>query len=247
MSLRRQTREQWGALPPKARRSDVTKQGVAIHYPGANSLFRTMGHATHQSLMRQWQAQHMNRGSNDLEYGSVICPCGIWMEARTEWDRPFTRVGSNGTAAANTSHTSILMMLGTGEAINDQEMRWAGEAVAWLREQGWGPDLKGHRDFVATACPGDSIYRALPTIDAYARQGAPPPTEEVPDMRIVEAPERGAAVYSGGYWKVLTPEQRDVLLGQGIPIGRTNARGFDVVRAAVTQGDMTNKVEDAIS
>jgi hypothetical protein len=66
-------------------------------------------------------------------------------------------------------------------------------------------------------------------------------------MRIIEAPGRGAALYGPGYFKVLNPEQRDVLLGQGIPLGKTNARGFDVVRAAVSQGSVTDRVEDAIS
>ncbi len=247
MDLRRETREQWGALPPKHRRTDVTKQGVAIHYPGAASAFRGMSHDQHRSLLRQWQAQHMNRGSNDLEYGSVICPCGIWMEARTEWDKPFVRVGSNGTAAANTSHTSVQLMLGTGEAITEQEKQWLGGAVRWLRDQGWGADLRGHRDFVATACPGDSIYAALPAIDAYARNPAQPVPEEVPDMRMIEAPDRGVALYTGGYWKVLNPEQRDEMLRQGVPLSKGNARQFDVTRAAVVQGSSTDKVEQAIS
>jgi len=92
----------------------------------------------------------------------------------------------------------------------------------------------GPRDWVGT------------TWEKY-RQGNDQDDQEVPDMRIIEAPKRGAALYSGGYFKVLTPEQRDVLLGLGIPIGRTNERGFDVVRAAVSQGSVTDRVEDAIS
>ena len=55
------------------------------------------------------------------------------------------------------------------------------------------------------------------------------------------------AFYTGGYWKVVNPEQRDALLAQGIPLGRTNARGFDVVKAAVLQGYTTDRVETAIS
>lgn len=164
MALRRETRQAWGAKPPKNRRYDVNPRGVAIHYPGVTGTMRGLNHDQHRGLLRQWQAMHMNRGSNDLEYGSLICPCGVWMEGRTEFDNWFVRVGSNGTSAANTTHTSVQLLIGTADRITDQEIDWLAEAVAELRRHGWGPEVKGHRDFYATACPGDSIYNALPEI-----------------------------------------------------------------------------------
>jgi len=83
-------------------------------------------------------------------------------------------------------------------------------------------------------------------VDWQPAAPAPDPRED-DAMRIIEAPGRGAALYGPGYFKVLNPEQRDVLLGQGIPLGKTNARGFDVMRAVCLQGSMTDRVEDAIS
>lgn len=170
MTLKRETRAQWGARPPKNRRYDVTPKGVAVHYPGSPGSMRGQTHEQCRALLRGWQTMHMNRGSNDLEYGSLICQHGVWMEARTEFrgDLWRVRVGSNGTAAANTTHTSVQLMIGTADRITDQEKRWLAEAIAELRRHGWGPDVKGHRDFYATACPGDSIYRALPDISAMA-------------------------------------------------------------------------------
>lgn len=184
MTLRRETREQVGLQPPRNRRHDVALKGVAIHYPGAATRIRDMDHARHQQLVRGWQSMHMSRGSNDIEYGSLICPCGIWMEARTEWDKPMVRVGSNGTAAANRDYTSVQLMLGNAETIRDDEVAWLGEAVAWLRGQGWGAAVVGHRDLSQTACPGDSIYNALPAIRAAADAWttAPPP---VPDDDLI--------------------------------------------------------------
>lgn len=186
MSLKRETRQQWGAKPPKNRRFDVTPQGVAIHYPGSSGSLRGRSHADHQAMLRSWQVQHMARGSNDLEYGSLICECGIWMEARTEFsgDRWRVRVGSNGTRAANTTHTSVQLMLGTADTIRQQEKEWLAEAVATLRaEGGWGPQVTGHRDHYATACPGNSIYNALPEIrrmaDNWNKEDDMPSADEV--------------------------------------------------------------------
>lgn len=180
MVLQRETREEWGARPPKHRRYDVNPLGVAVHYPGADTAIRAMDHDQHRALLRQWQAQHMARDSNDIEYGSLICPCGIWMEGRTEFDNPMVRVGSNGNAAANRDYTSVQLMLGNRESITEQEVQWLGEAIAWLRGEGWGPKIVGHRDLSSTACPGNSIYQALPRIRAAAAnpQGADMTPEE---------------------------------------------------------------------
>lgn len=172
MGLKRETREQWGAKPPKNRRyvtaSTAKTGGVAVHYPGSEGSMAHLTHSQCQATMRGWQTYHMGRGSNDLEYGSVICQHGRWMEARTEFDNWLVRVGSNGTAAANDRHTSVQLMLGTTDRITDEQKAWLAEAIATLRAHGWGLDVKGHRDFVGTPCPGSSIYNALPEIRRMA-------------------------------------------------------------------------------
>lgn len=174
MTLRRETRQAWGAQRPRNRRyvtkTDAALGGVVVHYPGVTGSMRHLRHDQHQALLRDWQRQHMARGSNDLEYGSLICPCGVWMEGRTEFDNWLVRVGSNGTQAANDRHTSIQLMIGAADQPTPDEKAWLAEAIATLRSHGWGPDVAGHRDFVATACPGDPITAALPEIQAMADQ-----------------------------------------------------------------------------
>lgn len=197
MTLKRETRESWGAVPPRARRYDVGWEGVVIHYPGADARFRDMSHARHQRFMRDWQRMHMNQGSNDYEYGSVVCPCGIWMEARTEWDKPGVRAGSNGTSQANYRYTSVQLMVGTREGITEQEKQWLGEAVAWLRSKGWGRKVLGHRDTFPTACPGDAVYNAIPGIKRYA-DGGVAPEPEPPEPELPEGAEMAFISYVAG-------------------------------------------------
>jgi hypothetical protein len=164
-----ETREQWGAADPHNRRYDVTPRGVAIHYPGPGR-YTGSSHGTCQARMRAWQRMHMERGSNDLEYGLVLCEHLRLMEARIEQDRPNVRVGSNGTAAANTTHSSIQLMRGTDDPPpTAEELSALGEAVAWLRiNGGWGPAVTGHRDHYATACPGDPLYAKLGVVRIVA-------------------------------------------------------------------------------
>lgn len=164
--LKRETREQWGARPPKNRRYDVNPLGLGIHWPGSSANFRRMDHKQHQATMRAWQRYHMDvKGSNDLEYGSVICPCLIWMEGRTEFDNWLVRVGSNGSAATNYTHGSIQLMVGINEGITQKEKLALAEAIATERKHGWGNDVKPHSALNrGTECPGNAIRAALPEI-----------------------------------------------------------------------------------
>ena len=70
-----------------------------------------------------------------------------------------------------------------------------------------------------------------------AQQPAPDDDEEVDDMVMVEAPERGVGLAGAGYFKVLTEEERDTMLRNGIKLIKGNARQFDVTRAACVQGE----------
>jgi hypothetical protein len=176
VSLTRETREQWGAPPDRGRRwvskATAATGGVAVHYPGAMGSLRGLSHEQCRGLLRQWAAMHMNRGSLFLEYGSVICLHGRWMEGRTTFgDGWLARVGSNGTTAANDNYTSVQLMLGTADTIRDVEKEWLAEAIAELRRHGWGERVRPHSDFYQTACPGASIRGALGEIRRLADSG----------------------------------------------------------------------------
>lgn len=238
MSLIKETREDWNAALPKGRRYDTSREGVALHYPGASAKFRSMSHSQHKSLVKAWQYDHMvNRNSLDLQYGSVLCPCGKWMEGRTEWDNPLVRVGSNGTLQSNYRYTSISIMLGTDESITEQEKQWVGEAVAWLRSQGYGNAVVGHRDTFPTACPGNSIYQAIPDIKKYAAGGVPeepeePEIERTPDMAFVTSVgSRRQLHYENGITVAITDTEATALKKAGLPMAGLSTASFNSFRS----------------
>ena len=171
MTLRWETRQQWGAVPPKNRRYDVKPEGVVVHYPGGGR-YTGVPHSDCQARMRMWQRMHMtprpgnSRGSNDIEYGLVLCEHLHLMEGRVEEDKPDVRVGSNGTRDANYRNSSIQLMRGSNDpAPTSAEIDTLAEAIVWLRKHGgWGPKITGHRDHVSTACPGGTLYSKLDII-----------------------------------------------------------------------------------
>lgn len=239
----RQKRAAWGARPPKNRRRDVAPSGVAIHYPGAAVAYRAQSHDQHLANLRGWQDMHMARGSNDIEYGSFICPCGIWIEGRTEWDDPMVRVGSNGTGDANYRYTSVQLMLGTGERIDAAMIAAAGEAVAQLRAWGWGYALLGHRDLYATACPGDSIYAALPAIADAAAHPQPPASnpdddadDEGEDMFIIRKKGGSALLIIGGTREHVIHDAKDIeeMAVDGVPVFDLTEKTFESIRKGRT-------------
>jgi hypothetical protein len=165
----------------------VTPEGVAIHYPGPGSFV----FASHDQCRRQaraWDVQHRQRGSRMLEYGALLCHHLIVIEGRNRRGTMLRRVGSNGTTDANLRALSIQLMRGTDDPNpTDDELAALGEWVALARDEGCGPDVTGHRDWYATACPGEPLYRALPTIRKYANgEGGDVPLDKA-DLKAIAA------------------------------------------------------------
>lgn len=175
---------EWGCRPVTLERNP-RPVGVAVHYPGPG-WYAFDSHAKCREVVRAWDAQHRARGSRMLEYGAIICQHRIVLEGRNRASDPMTRVGSNGTYASNSSHLSVQLMRGTNDKPpTDMELRALGEWIALLRKAGAGGQVRGHRDFYATSCPGDPLYRALPTIDRYADEAGNEPMAEYADYHSV--------------------------------------------------------------
>ncbi len=131
---------------------------AAPNEPRAESLRRIASH---------YQAHTKLNGWADIGYHYLITPLGEIVEGR-----PLDRVGAH-VGGANTGNVGICL-LGNFERHQptDQQIRAAALLWAWLCQtlELQSADLKGHRDFNSTACPGTALYRRLDEIRTTARR-----------------------------------------------------------------------------
>ena len=241
MSIRLNTTADWG-MPPTSRRYDFNRNdpGICIHYPGPGS-FRFEQHQRCLEQVKAWDQQHRNRGSLALEYGCVVCQHGFFIPARSTWDRMLARPGSNGSAYANGEAISIQFMAGTGDrAPNDQEYQWIGEVAARAVSQGCRPVITGHRDWFATACPGDPIYSNLATIKKYTLGGTPPPEPivEDDDMAVVVVQGSKARLISGSL--VAKVDSIEQWRNSPVPVVNVTSDDIDRITAAAAKTAITS-------
>lgn len=159
-----ETRTQWGARAPRAPLSGNVDpvDGVTIHY-GGQGPFATDDHEGCRALFRAWQRMHQaDRQENyvDLAYNLGACHHGIVMEGRSTKDRPKVRSGANGTSRANGRSMAVVALWGLSDGQPPAALLDAlAYAVGFLRaEAGAARDVRGHRDWSQTSCPGPYIY-----------------------------------------------------------------------------------------
>lgn len=170
-------RAAWGARPPRDDYTPLpTARGVKIHYTGGRVDPRILDdHDVCLDLMARIQRHHMDgNGWSDFAYNLAACCHGRMLMGRG------ARVMSAANGAGNNrGHYAVLALLGNaGYATPTPELLHAlRDCVEYLRKNGAGPEIKGHRDGYDTDCPGAPLY-------AWVRAGAPRPadTEERPDQ-----------------------------------------------------------------
>lgn len=132
-------------------------RGLVIHY---DSVDQGLERKTHTSCIAYWQrTRDFHRGPArqwvDIGYSFGACPHGYVFEGR----------GLNRAQAAqpsgNTTYYSVTLMSGPSEDPTAAQINAVRELRAWLMEKGVGALVKGHRDFYATSCPGDRLYRLV--------------------------------------------------------------------------------------
>ncbi|MFC7327975.1 peptidoglycan recognition family protein [Marinactinospora rubrisoli] len=166
-------RKEWGARPYR-RRAQVLDNGpthIVVHHTAtANSTNYSKEHAF--ELSRSIQRYHMRANRwDDTGQHLTISRGGVVMEGRNG-TLPAIRRGGHvlGAHTANhNSHTIGIENEGTyTSALPTTELLNAlVETCAWLCvAYGLNPSLAivGHRDYNATACPGDQLYAMLPQL-----------------------------------------------------------------------------------
>lgn len=214
-------RADWAARPPSSPTQVLATPPsyVVVHHTATpNSTDYSLNHAL--ALSRSIQNFHMDsNGWSDTGQQLTISRGGHIMEGRDR-SLPAVREGSHAVGAhvANNNSTCIgieneglYMTEGPTQALTDALVA----TLAWLcGAYGLNPQtaILGHRDFNATACPGDVLYAMLPDLrnaaaSVLTAQGVdprglreptsdgptyPPVPDDEPQREFHHGPGRGA-------------------------------------------------------
>lgn len=164
------TRRAWQAAPARARTPQRPEavRFLVVHYSAMAADIRER-HSECAERVRGIQRYHMTSdqltpgGASDIGYSWLVCRHGYVFKGRG------FRVVPAATGGAN-SYTQAVCFLGNDRAGRD-DVTPAGraairEVLAFLERN--APRLegvRGHRDFGATACPGDELYRFVRLLD----------------------------------------------------------------------------------
>lgn len=167
-SVRIHSRADWGARAPRCASGSMTPNRATIHH----TVTPTNDSMTPQQRLRQIQAFHQSsRGWCDIGYNYLISRDGrVWR------GRGPTTVGAHVTNS-NTGNVGVSFM-GTyiSTAPSETQMCQAAKLLRRLHEDFSGvslnrTDVKGHRQFGGTSCPGDALYARIDKILRKARGG----------------------------------------------------------------------------
>lgn len=157
-------RHDWGAKSPGAMSVQGLPVEAFIHYDSTPNAEQVKSLAAQKAVMREIQHYHqVNRGWSDIGYHFVVFqPYGNIKFARVFEARPVYNVPA-AQLGHNTGTLAIQVYAGPGDKLK-KSTEWA--IIQLLRESYARKvrKLGGHRDVVATSCPGDVIYRRIPEI-----------------------------------------------------------------------------------
>lgn len=166
------SRSEWGARAVNL--TGLDSDMVSVHWVGPK--MGTPAHSACAGIVRGIQRQHMDVNGWVAEaYNAFACPHGYVFEGRGRGKRS----AANGTSAANSASYAICYLGGEGDPFTNEGRDAINDAAEWLvasASRRWGV----HRDWVATACPGESIT-------SWVRAGHPRSAGSKPNP--VPAPE----------------------------------------------------------
>ena len=199
--------------PPSAAPKQVAKVlGCKIHYEGS-----AVPDVDHSKCARRWtgiRESHLNNpteGYSDVAYNWAVCNHGVIFEGRGLGKQ----TGANGNQALNRAHYAILWMGGTSGVTQPSAKAIAAirEVIRYLRSNGAGKEIKGHRDGYATACPGGPMYSLVET--GRLEPGTVPKPSSPAKPSPVYAPFPGASYFRIGRTGKLVTELGKALVRAG--------------------------------
>lgn len=157
------------------------KNGLVVHYDGSKQGLASRTHDSCRAYWKNTRRFHMGaqRGWLDIGYSFAVCPHGYVMEGRGWQRQQAAQPGGNST------WTSVTFMSGDGERPTIAQVNAFRELRAWLRGQGLGAAIRGHRDFISTSCPGSVLYDM---VKGGALTGAPSEEDDVSAKDVWDEP-----------------------------------------------------------
>lgn len=152
------SRAQWGAVSAQGTGNalNAVPDGCTIHWEGPRMGSRP--HSECGATVRGIQRFHMqDRGWADIAYNLLVCEHGVIFTGRGRGKGS----AANGTTDANRRRYAICALVGEGDPQPKALLDGLADAVALCQSWGARDAVNGHRDWVATACPGDSLYREV--------------------------------------------------------------------------------------
>lgn len=171
------TRADWGAKPYKGTPVPQPRYDFLVLHHAAG--FHADTEAEGLARMRDIQRLHQDdRGWSDIGYHFLVDSAGRVYQGRPYAQslpldqRPNLVIGAH-VAGQNTGKVGVCVLgcyhaaaNGCDDAVTPEALHAVVHLMAFLcHRYGIAPDhLRGHRDFLGTDCPGDTLYALLPTI-----------------------------------------------------------------------------------
>lgn len=217
------TRSELG-WPASAAPDQPTAKGVKVHYLG--SPWKATSHADCVAHVKEVRKSHLaNKVENysDIAYNLLVCPHGYIFEGRGKRKR----TGANGNQTLNQAHYAVCALLGTSGSPTQPMVEGIQDAITYLRSNGAGKEVKGHRDGFATACPGEPLYALV-----KAGELEPVPKTPAPKPKPVYAPFPGSSFFRLGKTHPLVTELGKALVRAGYK-GYASGPGPEFTRADI--------------
>lgn len=166
---------------------------LTFHHPGfGNSSIKTAGWSLQRCFdqLRAWRNMHVGSGAyREVAYNLYALPTGDVAEGRGV----HRQNGANGTSASNRAGLSIQVLKGDTEPLTTKMIGAIFDAMAIAEKAHPGIVRRqyGHRHWVSTTCPGDTVQERIPfkggtSAPAPAKQD---PWESSPRVRGMSAAE----------------------------------------------------------
>lgn len=147
----------WSPYSPAAHANP--KSGLVIHYDSGNQRLASKPHSECIAYWNRTRSFHTgpSRGWRDVGYSWYCCSHGYVIEGRGLNREQAAQPGGNST------YYSVTLATGPTDEVTAAQINAVRQLREWLMEPATSirGTVKGHRDFIATSCPGDKAYRMV--------------------------------------------------------------------------------------